>query len=500
MSEAISDFDPQSGDGCELIITLNQGPLATSRSRHMPADALLSGSTLQEVAVTSGIRFRRLFGRADGSSGEAPAGRQFGAKRSAASRLEAFFAAEPVGERMGRRQLEEIAERLAACPEIAAAYVKPPAAPATLLGTPDVGRVDPGLKGKVPLGPMPSGISDFTGSQSYLEPAPGGVDAFHAWSLAGGRGEKVRIIDVEGGWQFTHEALRAGSVGLQGGTSIDPSWRDHGTAVLALLGGSHGVMGVAPGCQFGGVSIFRENGRVGSAEAIYDAAATLEPGDIILVEIHRPGPRYQLSVMPYQEGYIATEWWDDDFAAIRKVVDDGIVVVAVAGNGGENLDDPLYDSGLPGFPHQWRNPFRRGTRDSGAILVGAGAPPRGSHGPDRSRLDFSNYGSAVDAQGWGREVVTAGYGDLHGGADEDRWYTRSFSGTSSAAAMVAGVLACIQGIRRAAGLAPLNPGQARDLLRASGTPQVGTPGQPVARRIGSRPDLKALIALALSFA
>ncbi|QQP89000.1 S8 family serine peptidase [Skermanella sp. TT6] len=500
MSEAISDYDPQSGDGCELIITLNQEPPETPWSQHMPADALMSGLTHQDIAAKFGIRFRRLFGRADGSRGDAPADRWFDAERSAVSRLEAFFAAEPLGGRMGRRQLEEIAERLAACPEIAAAYVKPPAAPATLLGTPDIGRVDPGLKGKVPSGPMPSGVSDFRRLQSYLEPAPGGVDAFHAWSLPGGRGEKVRIIDVEGGWQFTHEALRAGSVGLQRGSLTDPSWRNHGTAVLALLGGSHGVMGVAPGCQFGGVSIFRENGGVGSAEAIYGAAAKLEPGDIILIEIHRPGPGQQFSVMSNQSGYIATEWWDDDFTAIRKVVDDGIIVVAVAGNGGENLDDPLYDSAMPGFPHQWRNPFRRGARDSGAILVGAGAPPCGSHGPNCSRLGFSNYGSAVDAQGWGREVVTAGYGDLQGGADEDRWYTGRFSGTSSAAAMVAGVLACIQGIRRAAGLTPLNPGQARDLLRASGTPQAGAPGKPAAERIGSRPDLKALTALALSFA
>src|SRR4029077_10449181 len=99
-----------------------------------------------------------------------------------------------------------------------------------------------------------------------------------------------------------------------------------------------------------------------------------------------------------------------------------------AGNGAVDLDDNLYETPDPGFPASWKNPFRRANRDSGAILIGAGAPPQGTHnrtlyGPDRSRLDFSNYGSAVDAQGWGREVTTCGYGDLQGGGNEDRWYS-----------------------------------------------------------------------------
>jgi hypothetical protein len=50
------------------------------------------------------------------------------------------------------------------------------------------------------------------------------------------------------------------------------------------------------------------------------------------------------------------------------------------------------------------------------------------HGPDRSRLDFSKFGKAVDVQGWGREVTTCGYGDLQGGNNEDFWYTDQFSG------------------------------------------------------------------------
>src|SRR5207253_6497079 len=101
----------------------------------------------------------------------------------------------------------------------------------------------------------------------------------------------------------------------------------------------------------------------------------------------------------------------------------------------------------------------------GAIVVGAGAPPRlltgVDYGPDRSRLDFSNFGSMVDAQGWGQEVTTCGFDQLFA-PDEDRWYKLDFGGTSSATPMVAGALACVQGILRNAGKPPLTPARARE--------------------------------------
>jgi hypothetical protein len=129
-------------------------------------------------------------------------------------------------------------------------------------------------------------------------------------------------------------------------------------------------------------------------------------------------------------------------------------------------------------------------------VVGAGAPPPGTHGrnhgPDRSRLDFSNYGSIVDAQGWGREVTTCAYGDLQGGTHEDEWYTDQFSGTSSASPIVVGALACLQGVARANGQL-LTPANARAHLRATGSPQQASPAAPVTQRIGNRPDVRALI-------
>ena len=54
---------------------------------------------------------------------------------------------------------------------------------------------------------------------------------------AGGRGQNVRIIDIEGAWRFTHEDLRQMQGGVVGGTqSTSIGWRNHGTGHHAVLG------------------------------------------------------------------------------------------------------------------------------------------------------------------------------------------------------------------------------------------------------------------------
>lgn len=308
----------------------------------------------------------------------------------------------------------------------------------------------------------------------------------------------MRICDVEGGWNFAHEDLRRNQGGVVGVNSTNAGWLNHGTAVVGEIGGDRnaiGITGICPDAHVRGVSIF---GGVGSAGAIRSAANLLRPGDIILIELHRPGPR---ATGVGQQGFIAMEWWPDDFAAIRYAVNRGICVIEAAGNGAENLDHPIYNTRPAGFPADWRNPFNRSQRDSGAVIVGAGAPPPGTngrnHGPDRSRLGFSNYGSAVDVQGWGREVVTTGYGDLQGGGNANLRYTERFSGTSSASPIVVGALGCVQGVLRARRRVPLSPARARDLFRASGSPQLDAPGRPRSQRIGRRPNLRQLIPMAL---
>lgn len=412
----------------------------------------------------------------------ARAAKRVGKAREAAPELSTFYRIEAP-----RNRLEDVRRSLARHALVSAAYIKP-------------GVELPALNGMLPAPTEPPSTTPaFAAQQGYLDPAPGGIDARWAWGINGGRGLDVRIIDVEGDWRFTHEDLTLQQGGVLGGdTSLfapDVAWRNHGTAVLGEYSGDgspFGVTGIASDAFASAVS----HGQLGTAAAIALAASRLAAGDLLLLEMHRPGPRFGFASRDDQRGYIPVEWWPDDFAAILDATSRGIVVIEAAGNGAEDLDDPLYDVAAIGFDAGWTNPLRRANRDCGAIVVGAGAPPPGTHGrdhgPDRSRLGFSNWGALVDAQGWGREVTTAGYGDLQGGSNEDLWYTDTFAGTSSASPIVTGALACVQGMLKARGRRVLDPAQARACLRATGSPQQDAPGRPAAQRIGARPDVKAM--------
>ncbi len=348
---------------------------------------------------------------------------------------------------------------------------------------------------------------DYRARQLYLAPETGGVNASYSWKLPGGAGTNIQVIDVEGAWRFGHEDLTQAAGGLAGGVpnDDDAEWRNHGTAVLGMLNADlndYGITGICHEASVRTFSVF-PSGMYGLA--VVRAAHLLNPGDIILVEGQYAGPRYNF-LNPDDSpdaGDIAVEWWPHDYVAIKYATDLGVIVVEAAGNGYEDLDDVLYDNGNFGeyyFPSWWENPFRRRTLDSGAIVVGAGAAPPGTHkrseNPDRSRLDYSNFGSVVDVQCWGEEVTTCGYGDLQGGPDENRWYTDSFSGTSSASAMCAGVMACVQGAMKADRKSLLTPESARQLLRQTGLAQQDAPDRPKTQRIGNRPDIHELLARA----
>ena len=385
-------------------------------------------------------------------------------------------------------QLHTLQDKLLEDEHVEAAYIRPAGSEPLWSTRP----VDPGE-------PAPT-TPNFITNQGYLNTAPEGIDAKLAWTLPGGAGAGVRVIDCERGWRFTHEDLLANQGGVIAGTSM-PNNFNHGTAVLGVISGDRnvfGITGVSPDAVVSASSFYDQDEPV----AIKKATDKLRAGDLMLLERHLPGPNAR-NPADSQQGYIPIEWWYDTFIAIQLAVAKGIVVVEAAANGGEDLDDPIYDTPLRGFPPQWKNPFNPRNPSSGAVIVGAGAPPPGTHGQnhgvDRSRLSFSDWGSRVDVQGWGAEVTTSGYGYLQGGTNPDIHYTDTFNGTSSASPVVTGAVISIQGVLKARGRRPLTSTEARILLRQIGSPQQADPSSPVNRRIGKRPDLRTLIPAAAKF-
>ncbi len=342
----------------------------------------------------------------------------------------------------------------------------------------------------VPLpAPMPL-PGDYQNLQGYLDAATGGIDAeSYAWGIAGGTGANVRICDMEYSWNLNHDDLPAVTTLIPGGrTAVDPfNDTDHGTAVLgelASLNNGWGTTGIAYNAQIFVAPVNWDNGY-NLAAAITNALGTLTAGDIILIEQQTRGPNFVVQDPPVQFGLVPSEWQESVYNAIVTAVGNGVHVVEAAGNGSQNLDGAEYSAGNGGH-----YPFN-GSKNSGAIIVGAGARPSGST-TDRSRLGFSCYGARVDVQGWGEGVMTTGYGGHFSSEGMDRLYTSSFGGTSSASPIVTGAVALIGSIQEQINATVMTPAAMRTLLINTGSPQQAG-ANPVSEHIGPRPSIRAAI-------
>lgn len=327
---------------------------------------------------------------------------------------------------------------------------------------------------------------DFEPNQGYLNDAPTGVDARHVWTTEASRGEGVAIADLEYIFDATHEDLP--DVTLVGITPVDPGFGpNHGTAVLgelAAMNNGWGTTGIASEADIYFAGTY--NGASWNiAGAITAATNAMSPGDVILIEQQIGGPNGQ---------FVPVEWFPPWYNAIVTAVGNGMVVVMAAGNGGQNLDDPMFSTGNGGH---W--PFLA-ENDSGAIIVGAGAAAAGfgNTSTPRSRLSFSTYGSRVNLQGWGQSVWTTGYGGAYSAEGSTLFFTSSFSGTSSASPIVAGACALVQAVhkQRFSG-AVMTSEEIRRLLIATGVPQQEG-ASPASENIGPLPDVEAAL-LALGF-
>jgi len=309
-------------------------------------------------------------------------------------------------------------------------------------------------------------------AESYLKLqryhlAEHGVGSRDAWK-AGYTGKGIRISDIEYGMNLRHEDIAGGRIAHEKGLKvINPfsEHHDHGTAVMGIAVGEPdkaGIRGIAHGAKGGFYPINTEQHGYRPTDALLKACKESNAGDLVMIE---------LQTVAYGN-YAPMEVEPGMWMATRTCSDAGVVVVAAAGNGSQDLDRKDFDP--------WRD---RG--DSGAIMVGAALGAKGS----REAEDFSNYGKRVDLQGWGSGVFSLGYGDhsLDDG-DYDQAYTARFSGTSSATPIVAGAAALVQQAAVETTGEPLSPEDLRALLRKTGRKHQGK------RRVGELPDVMKAIA------
>jgi len=346
-----------------------------------------------------------------------------------------------------------------------------------------------------PVSPNYFLLEDLTVYGQNYHGGNGGVDVLCAWSYCG-KGQGVQVTDVEYGFrpytnpaQPAHEDLcniltSQSQTDLNANGDLDAV--KHGQAVLGMLGArdnAYGWTGLVPSATARFVAVTNTNVGTG----IFVAHTQSQPGDVILVEMQMQVLRPLSGYWYYPSEYSRSVW-----EATWTATSNGRIVVAAAGNG-KKVDspfDPFEGANLDGTAFE----FYRDRGDSGAILVGAGTSPRLAD-PDnaRYRMSYSNYGSRVNVQGWGERVTTLGrQADQN---DPLQGYNTEFSGTSSAAPMVAGAAAALQSLRVGYGLPRLTPLDMRYLLINTGTPQADdAPGN----HIGPLPNVaKAMLQLGI---
>jgi len=307
------------------------------------------------------------------------------------------------------------------------------------------------------------------GRQGYLGANPGlNTLAFQAFNNSS-RGEGVKLADCEYWFHAGHEDL-CDIIAESGQTlstrALEPEFNfdgRHGTAALGISVGvdnSYGVCGISHEADAYFFPAWTNERGFAPATTIMNAVATVGPGSIVLLEMQTTIFGGDL----FGPMELSNSVWD----VVRLASDLGVIVVAAAGNGDQDLDSGDYASYLA-----------RG--DSGAIIVGAGTPSTA-----HAKLDFSTFGSRVNVQGWGRTVFTTGYGSFSqvgGSEDRNQFYTSTFGGTSSASAMIAGVCAALQSYSVARLGRPLTPAEMREALTETGHPQTS------GGNIGPFPDM-----------
>lgn len=325
----------------------------------------------------------------------------------------------------------------------------------------------------IPPTDIPPTTPNLVASQNYLYANPG-VDVEYAWNN-NYIGSGINLHDIEYGMNINHEEFNSINVSIAAGMSIhsglSTAYTEHGTAAVGVVfadSEGYGVTGMAYGAN--SATLYPEYSNefgFNRAQAITQAINNANTGDILMFEMQAYGAVNQ------SNDFVPAEYEPTIWNLTKAATDAGLIVVAAAGNGNQNLDSPSYTSYM-------------NLGDSGAIIVGAGTP-----NTIHQRISYSTYGSRINLQGWGQNVLAPGYGDYSiYGADFNQQYTL-FAGTSSATPIVASCAIILQSIYFNATGNYLTSQQIRDILIQTGIPQGGD----ISKKIGPLPNMQAAITL-----
>ena len=141
-----------------------------------------------------------------------------------------------------------------------------------------------------------AGNDPFNASQNYQDAAPVGIDARWAWTQLNSEGAGVGFVDLEQGWFLNHEDYTSKAPTLLSGDNRDGIGGyvgNHGTAVLGEVSADDntvGLVGIAPSATTVNVTSHwntASNSSGNVADAIVGALPTLQPGDVLLLEIQK---------------------------------------------------------------------------------------------------------------------------------------------------------------------------------------------------------------------
>ncbi|WP_405579363.1 type VII secretion-associated serine protease mycosin [Streptomyces sp. NBC_01190] len=263
--------------------------------------------------------------------------------------------------------------------------------------------------------------------------ALGALHAQQAWQTSKGAGVTVAVLDT--GVDGTHPDLTGqvlpgkDEVGF-GAKRGDSAWARHGTGMAAIIaghghgvGGGDGVLGIAPRARILPVRVILEEKDPQRQKARQSRGDALPEGIRWAVDHGADVINLSLGDDSATAAPVAEE---DD--AIQYALGKGVVVVASAGNGGEDADRSSYPAAYPG------------------VIAVAAVDQSGAHASFSTRRWYASVSAP------GVDVVIA---------DPDRTYYTGW-GTSAASAYVSGTAALIR-----SACPRLSPAQIKQVLQTT---------------------------------